>query len=284
MKTLTAVLLCLVAAPSARAEVPWARIPGVDAGRLDAPTRARAVEIMKAEHCYHECPDTVYACVDRPSPAGTALRMTGVVARLLLDGKSPAEVSAELKNRAKSAHPFRRAAIDLEDAPRLGPADAKVVVVVFADFDCPFCRLVSPRLKRIAEALGDDVAYVFKLFPVKAHGAQAVETSVAGRAAQLGGCFWGLHDEMYARFEDHDRGSVEAMAVGAGCDPATFRAARDARGTRDAVRRLKREGVKLGVKSTPTIYVNGKRYHGLKTEAELRDRIEEELDLATLKP
>jgi len=281
MRTLLSSLLvaCFFTVSSAYAEIPWGDVPGVNTGNADAGIMEKAVEIMKAENCYHECPDTVYACVTTAAPARTALRMAGIIVRLLADGKSAAEVSTELKNRAKSAHPFKRATIDLEGMPRLGSGDAKVTVVVFADFDCPYCRVVSVRLKKTIKALGDDVAYVFKLFPVKAHGAQAVETSKAGWAGQLGGCFWALHDEMYAHFEDHDDGDVETMAVRAGCDRAAFKAARNTKSTKDVVRRLKREGVKLGVRSTPTVFVNGKRYHGLKTEAELRDRIEEELDL-----
>lgn len=277
---LSLLVISLVGATApALAEVPWGQLPGVDATKADPDVKAQAVALMRSENCYHECPDTVYACVTKAAPAKTALRMAGVILRLLIDGKTPDEVSAELKNRAKSAHPFKRATIDLAGMPRLGPADARVTVVVFADFDCPYCRLVSPRLKEITAALGDDVSLVFKLFPVKAHGARAVETSKGGWAAQLGGCFWAFHDEMYANFDDHDGDDVARMAAKAGCNRTEFEDAREAKSTKDAVRLLKREGVKLGVKSTPTIFVNSKRYHGLKTAAELRDRLEEELDL-----
>ncbi len=281
MRTLTLALIVasLLTAAPALADVPWGSLPGVDAAKVDAEVRDQAVALMRVENCYHECPDTVYACVTKAAPAKTALRMAGIIVRLLVDGKTGDEVSAELKNRAKSAHPFKKATLVLEGMPRLGPVDAKVTVVVFADFDCPYCRVVSPRLKEIRAALGDDVSVVFKLFPVKAHGSLAVETSKAGWAAQIGGCFWSLHDEMYANFDDHDDGDISRMGAKAGCDGAAFDAARKAKSTKDAVRKLKREGVKLGVKSTPTIYVNDKRYHGLKTAAELRDRLEEELDL-----
>ena len=281
MRTLLIALLlaCCVPALPARAEVPWGSLPGVGQSAADSGIQARAVELMKTENCYHECPDTVYACVTRAAPAKTALRMAGIIVRLLADGKTADEISAELKNRAKSAHPFKKAELEVDGMPRLGPADAAVTVVVFADFDCPYCRVVSPRLKAIRDKIGDRVSIVFKLFPVKAHGAQAVETSKAGWAAQLGGCFWKFHDEMYANFDDHGDSEVAAMAARAGCDAASFKAAMKDKATKEVVRTLKREGVKLGVKSTPSIYINGKRYHGMKTEAELRDRIEEELDL-----
>lgn len=283
MRTLILSLLVfsLLAAPAAARgdDVPWGRLPGVDGANADPGVKDRAVALMRAENCYHECPDTVYACVTKAAPAPTALRMAGIILRLLIDGKTPEEVSAELKNRAKSAHPFKKATIDLEGMPRLGPPDARVTVVIFADFDCPYCRLVSSRLKEMKAAMGDDVSIVFKLFPVKAHGSKAVATSKAGWAAHLGGCFWALHDEMYANFDDHDPEDVTRMAAKAGCGLPDFEDARGARSTTDAVRALKREGVKLGVKSTPTIFVNNKRYHGLKTAAELRDRLEEELDL-----
>ena len=281
MRTLLIALLlaCCVPALPARAEVPWGSLPGVGQSAADSGIQARAVELMKTENCYHECPDTVYACVTRAAPAKTALRMAGIIVRLLADGKTADEISAELKNRAKSAHPFKKSVIDLEGMPRLGPADAKVTVAIFADFDCPYCRVVSPRIKQIQTDHAGDMAVVFKLFPVKAHGARAVVTSKAGWAAHLGGCFWAFHDLMYAHFEDHDDDDIARLGAKAGCVAAPFEAAWRADSTTDMVRQLKREGVKLGVKSTPTIYINGKRYHGLKTEAELLDRIEEELDL-----
>ncbi len=272
-------LLSLVAAPTVRASVPWERLPGVNLTEADNGLRGKAIEIMKAENCYYECPDTVYSCVTKATPAMTALRMAGVIVRLLVDGKTPDDISAELRNRAKSAHPFKKANIDTSGMPRVGPEGSSVTVVIYADFDCPYCRVVSPRLIKLQHSLGDQVSIVFKLFPVKAHGPQSVVTSKAGWAAQLQGCFWAFHDVMYANFDDHDDDDIVRLANKAGCDLGPFKTAWNAKDTKEKLRTLKREGVKLGVKSTPSIFVNGKRYHGLKTAAELRDRLEEELDL-----
>ena len=139
-------LLALVVTPTAQADVPWERLPGVNLAKADDGLRGKAIEIMKAENCYHECPDTVYSCVTKAAPTKTALRMAGVIMRLLVDGKTQDDISLELRNRAKSAHPFKKASIDTEGMPRLGPEDSSVTVVIYADFDCPYCRVVSPRL------------------------------------------------------------------------------------------------------------------------------------------
>jgi protein-disulfide isomerase len=280
MRTLSiALVICFFSITPAAADVPWGDLPRVNSAELDVDVKAKAVALMRTENCYHECPDTVYVCVTGAAPTKTALRLAGIIVRLFQAGKTAEEISAEIKNRARSAHPFKKATIDTEGMPRLGPSEAKVTVVVFADFDCPYCRIVSPRLKKIRAALGDDVSLVFKLFPVKAHGSTAVETSKAGWAAHLDGCFWPLHDEMYANFDDHDGADISRIAARAGCNGTAFEVARAAKSTKDMVRKLKREGIKLGIKSTPTVFVGGKRYYGLKTKAELRDRIEEELDL-----
>jgi len=276
---ITVLVLTLTGAAAARGEVPWDRLPGVDTATLTDPIRARAVELLRSEPCYHECPDTVYACASMTPPARTALRMAGVVVRLLADGRSDEEIREELKNRARSAHPFKAAELAVEGMPRLGPATAAVTVVIFADFDCPYCRIVSPRLREIREELGDRVSIVFKLFPVKAHGQKAIQTSRAGWAAHLQGRFWDFHDRLYAAFERHGDEDLRGMARELGLDLDRFDRDRAAKGTEDVLRGLKREGVKLGVQSTPTIFVNGKRFFGMKTVAEIRDRIEEELDL-----
>jgi len=204
--------------------------------------------------------------------------MAGFVVRQAMRGKSDEDVIKAFGQRAVSARPFKPASIDTVDAPCTGRSDAKVRIVAFADFECPYCRLISPILKKLAGRYGDRVSYCFKVFPVKGHGEAAVRTSKAAVAAHALGRFWELHDLMYSNFEAHSDAEVAGYAKSAGMDAAKFSEVRDAASTKDLVAGSKRDGLKLGVKSTPAIYFNGKLYQGDKTEAELQDRIEEELE------
>ena len=259
--------------------VPWSKLPNVEASQLDANAKERAVRVMKAENCYFECSSTVYQCVTAGAPVKTALRMAGLITRQAARGKPEKEIKQAVMNRAKSVHPFKTAQVNLDNAFCTGPKDAPVVVVAFADFDCPFCRIVSPILKKLA--LKDDgLTYCLKLFPVKGHGKLAIETSKAGVAADEQGKFWAFHDIMYENFESHSESDIKGYIGKLGMDYDRYVEKRDEARTKKLVVASKREGLQLGVKSTPSVYINGKRYHGEKSEIEFKDRIEEEQDLA----
>jgi len=273
------VLSAVESVPVLAQEVPWARLPNVDSASLDDSIRQRAEAVMGKERCYFECPGTVLECVKANPPTGTALRVAGFIVRQVVRGKADKDIHSDLMERAKSAHPFKPVTLDLKDAPCLGSLEAPVVVAAFADFDCPFCREVSPILKKIAQDHPGKVTYCLKLFPVKGHGEIAVETSKAGIAAFRQGKFWEFHDLMYRNFEKHSDSDVLGYVASLGLDAPKFVSTRESQETRDAVVASKREGLKLGVKSTPTIYVNGKLYAGEKSAVELLDRIQEELEL-----
>lgn len=277
-----AVAFCCAAVlsgPVRAQEIPWSRLPNVDSSTVDEAVRQRAAAVMEKERCYFECPGTVLSCVKTASPAATSLRIAAFVVRQVVRGKSDKDIHNDVMDRARSVHPFKPAALDLKDTPCLGSVDAPVVIAAFADFDCPFCREVSPILRKIAEKYPGKVTYCLKLFPVKGHGAVAVETSKAGIAAFRLGKFWEFHDVMYRNFEKHADADILGYARELGLDVAKFSALRAEKATQDAVVASKKEGLMLGVKSTPSIYVNGKLYAGEKSAVELLDRIEEELDL-----
>jgi protein-disulfide isomerase len=276
---LAAFILVFSFTAGAMAQVPWTKIPNISQISLTPELQAKTQTLMKKENCYDECPESVFDCTIKPQPSQTSLRMTGIIVRMLAANATDQEISDELAARARSAQPFRASIIKVDKEPPYGKANAKVKVVVFADFDCPYCQVVSPRLKKLAHTMGDDVVYYFKIFPVKAHGPSAIVTSMAGRAAALQSKFWEFHDLMYQHFEDHDPDDMTGYVTALGMDPARFNTDADSDQVNTFVRATKREGVKLGVKSTPSIFVNGKRYYGKKEAIELKDRLQEELEI-----
>jgi protein-disulfide isomerase len=273
---LTAILLGsdIVAAQ----EVPWGKLHNVPVD-LSGATKTRATELMKQEMCYHGCEGTIFECVTKADPDGTALFAAGVIARQVARGKPNKEVTKALLDRARSVHPFKSAKLDFSTAVCLGDSKAPVVVAAFTDFECPFCRLVSPVLSELATDRKGKVTYCFKFFPVKGHGPLAVKTSKLGVAADVLGKFWGFHEVMYEHFDKHDDSEIAGYAKSLGLDWGKMQEIAGEKETKNRVVKSKREGLKLGVKSTPTIYVNGKLYHGEKSEVELTDRVEEELML-----
>lgn len=157
--------------------------------------------------------------------------------------------------------------IRLDGSPSTGPADAKVTVVEYADFECPHCRELYESLQGI-EAKYPQVRFVYKNFPLTTIHPWAETAAIAGRCAyeQSPVAFWKVHD---AIFEGQDVISPEnvwdklvSYASQAGLNADTFKACLSSPGAQKAVDADHAEGVALGVSSTPTVYINGRPLAG----------------------
>jgi len=276
-------VLCSVAVEAG--EIPWDRLPNVDQSKVTDAVRKRAEEVMKKEACYYECEDTVHNCLTKDQPVSTALRLGGFIVRQVIRGKNDGQVRQELTNRARSVHPFGKPVSfkNLRKSLSLGPADAPVRVVIYADLDCPFCKVVSPLFKELLAELGGKVAYFYMLFPVKVHGDVAIATSKASVAAADQSKFWEFHDIMYKNFEKHSDADIQRYVEELGMDKERFHTVWRSPQAEKIVEDTKAEGLSLGVKSTPTIFINGKLYHGERSRIELLDVLQEELELVEKK-
>ncbi|MEJ2310763.1 MAG: thioredoxin domain-containing protein [Gemmatimonadales bacterium] len=148
-----------------------------------------------------------------------------------------------------------------------GPEDAVVTLVEFADFQCPACAAFygfSGRLiKQNYVDGGGSVRWVFYDYPLEQHP-HAIPAALAARCAGEQGRFWQMHDLMFARQsqwspKDDARGDFEEMAEEIGLDRGAYReCVRDGRYLEQIFASAK-YGQRLGVNSTPTLFVNGQR-------------------------
>ncbi len=83
------------------------------------------------------------------------------------------------------------------DDPARGPRDAKLTVVLFSDFQCPFCSRVEPTLKQLEQAFPGQVRIVWKHQPLAMHP-QAMPAALAAEAAREQGKFWPMHEKLFA--------------------------------------------------------------------------------------
>ncbi|MBU0553900.1 DsbA family protein [Myxococcota bacterium] len=272
-------LLCVLLSAPPAASIPWAQVIGAPEEVTDA-QRATAAEILNAEFSYHGCADTLAACLKDPEGA-TARRVAGMVLRQLAQGRDPEVIRVMILDRARSAHPLKPAALEPpEEDVSLGAKDAPLVIVEFADFQCPFCRVISPMMERlITGPYKGKARFSFRHFPVKGHE-RAPQTAVASLAAARQGKFFPYHDLLYKNRHALSDEDLLDYARQVGLDMARFKADLKDKALLERVRAEKREGARLGVDRTPTLFFNGKRLF-LKDldEAELRDRVEEELEL-----
>lgn len=137
------------------------------------------------------------------------------------------------------------------------------LVVVYGDYECPFCAAVEVRLAELA------LRVAFRHFPVKAGHPRAHAAACAAEAAAAQGAFWPMHDALFA-----DQGRLEdphlwARAEALGLDLGRFDADRRSPAVADRVREQFRGGVRAGVATTPTLFLEGERLGGREALARL---------------
>ena len=164
-------------------------------------------------------------------------------------------------------------------SPVRGPADALVTVVEFSDFECPFCRQAEPTLHKLLERYPRDMRLVWKNYPLPQHKNARLLANFAADASARGSSigFWAVHDALFAHQEELDDSSLGELAGKAGLDGALLLISAHA-GVHDAAIHADMAlGQKLGVKGTPTFFVNGRRVQGALALDQFEALIQEEL-------
>lgn len=142
-----------------------------------------------------------------------------------------------------------------------GSLDAPLVLVEYGDFQCPYCGEQYPEIKAVQEAMGDDLCFVFRHFPLVEAHPNAEHAAELSEAADTVGKFWEMHDRLYehqAALDDH---SLAMHAKVLGLDAALFQTVLDEE-YEGRVRHDFLTGVRSGVNGTPSLFINGERYDG----------------------
>lgn len=151
--------------------------------------------------------------------------------------------------------------INTAGRPFLGGENAKVEVVEFSDFECPFCARAYPTIKQIESTYGDDVKIVYMHFPLTSLHPNAQKAAEASECANEQGKFWGYHDILFTT-QRMDSASLKQYASDLGLDTANFNACLDGGEKRELVASHQQMGSGSGVSGTPTFFVNGQRLVG----------------------
>lgn len=181
------------------------------------------------------------------------------------------------------------------DGPSFGVPDAKVTIVVFSDFECPYCRELAKNLRtNIPQKYPKDVRVVLKNFPIDAihPWARAAAEAGACMADQSTGAFWAYHDWMFenqdkvnaeyqgkkTEFPAYLRDTAATLAQQQNVDPVKIRSCIDSHASAAQVSKDVAEGDKLLIASTPTFYINGRPIGGAIPWASVDTLIQMELN------
>ncbi len=168
----------------------------------------------------------------------------------------------------------------LTGAPRLGPEDAPVRLVEFADYECPYCAKVNPHLAKLREEFGDKVSVYYKDLPLPMH-ARARKAAEAARCAGDQGKFWEYHDVLFSGGLEVSQ--LKHHAEELKLDSAKFDQCLDTGAESATVQRDFSDAQQLGLSGTPAFFINGHYFSGAVEYKTLRDMVAQQLASSSAK-
>ena len=219
--------------------------------------------------------DEELASAERMVNAGTPA--TAVYAAIIARGvaTAPAQPTAPAAPPAPTA-----AKVPVRDNdPARGPKVAKVTVVLFSDFQCPFCARVEPTLKQVLESYPKDVRIVWKHQPLAMHP-QAMPAAEAAEAARQQGKFWEMHDKMFGNQAALSPAQYETWAHELKLDQGKFKRSIDEHTGRVRIDEDSKLGTSVGASGTPTLFLNCRMVTGAQPFDALKGVIDQEIQKA----
>lgn len=154
-----------------------------------------------------------------------------------------------------------------------GAADAKVTLVEYGDYQCPYCGAAYPVIRAVQKRLGAKLRFVFRNFPLNQAHPYAELAAESAEAAGAQGKFWEMHDALYEHQEQLGQPLIETLVRKLELDARLFGADLESRKFQAHVKHDFMGGVRSGVNGTPGFFINGERYDDSWEEAPLTEAL-----------
>jgi len=245
--------------------------PGLDFSVLAPPQLEVARQVLKSSFCYCGCPHTLDGCLREHASCHHARRMASLVLRMARRSMTEVAIEKVLTDYYASFDSHKRARLDVKAfGPPLGSANAKVAIVEFSDFSCPYCQALRPELERFVQENEGRVKLYYKPFPIASHP-RAMEAALAVEWARDKGLFWKMHDRLFENASAFSDDDLARQAAASGGDPEDLRKALEEGRNRTRIAASQGEARKAGLEGTPTLYLNGRRLNVPVPAGEMRD-------------
>jgi len=263
-------------------------LAGVDFTGLTVAKKTAALNALRKQECSCGCEMKVAECRVKDPNCSFSRGLASVTVGAIKAGKTETAAIAESKASKFGSRPAPKLLEDPVPIPTLGSpvtgaANARITLVEFSDFQCPYCSKAVAQINATLKAYPNDLKLIFKQYPLDSHP-QASISAAASLAAHAQGKFWPMHDVMFANRQKLSRQAILGWAKDIGLDMKRFTADLDSEAIRKAVLRDQADGDKAGVEGTPTVFLNGQKYNGDLAPDAIKSVIDGELKrLATVK-
>ncbi len=203
-----------------------------------------------------DVPVSIAQCVQEKRRCGKCVPAAKFIAKMVRDGMSQEQIEQGYHARFDTD---KIKSVDVGKAPFKGPEGAPLTLVEFADFECPYCALMSPVLEKTWEQHPQDLRYVYKFMPLSGHPHGEISARAA-IAAMAQGKFWEMHDKLFANRDHLEPADLDLYAKEIGLDLARFHKDAESQATTDVIVADRKQADALGVQGTPTIYINGREF------------------------
>jgi protein-disulfide isomerase len=185
---------------------------------------------------------------------------------------------AELKTKYKTTIALKPPVINVETAgrPEKGGANAPVTIVMFSDYQCPFCKRAETVVDEVMKAYGDKVKLVFRDYPLPMHP-NARPAAEAAACANAQGKYWPYHEKLFANQSALEEDKLKGYAKDVGLDMTKFDDCLAKKPFTAAIDKDVADGGKVGVNGTPAFFINGRMLSGAQPFEKFKEVIDEEL-------
>jgi protein-disulfide isomerase len=221
--------------------------------------------------------------VSRMPPGSTVESMREQIIRFLTDGprrQKYQELITTLRNEADvkislPTPPKPRRNVEAK-GPSRGPADARVTIVEFSDFECPFCSRAHGTVEEVMRTYAGKVKLVFRQLPLNMHP-NAFKAAEASLCAHEQGRFWEYHDVLFKNREKLQVADLKQHATQLGIDTGKFNECLDSGKMASTVREDMKAAEAAGVNGTPAFFINGVFLNGAVPIQDFKEVIDAEL-------
>ena len=280
--SLVTVTLVLLASTAGQAQTDPSRaladVPGFDFSRLASPAKRELLSVLTDEFDYCGRPLTLLASLKKGDACKHTRRLVGLAATLAADGSPATEIIVQL-SKYNQGFNKSRATFKPDERQCTGGKDAKVTLVEFSDFECPFCAAARPILEDYVKQRAS-VRLCWMAYPLPQHP-NALFAGQAALFARDAGKFWAMHDALFDNQLSLSEDFIRGLLSKQGLDVKAFEKVLASKKYLEELESSKEAGKKASVESTPSIFVNGRKYPlGLNVES-LSLAVYDELDWLT---